>query len=59
MRKAQPMFLTTIRLPDDAKAFLEAEAKENASSQNSEIVRLIRQAMRRKRDKQQELEANR
>lgn len=38
--------LTTIRLPSDAKAFIEAQAKENASSQNSEIVRAIRAAMK-------------
>ncbi|MBX3583675.1 MAG: Arc domain-containing protein [Rhizobiaceae bacterium] len=37
-----------IRLPADAKAFVEAEAKINASSQNSEIVRAIRAAMKAK-----------
>lgn len=37
-----------IRLPTDAKAFIEAEAKENSSSQNSEIVRAIRAAMKAK-----------
>ncbi|MEI5680479.1 MULTISPECIES: Arc family DNA-binding protein [unclassified Mesorhizobium] len=37
-----------IRLPFDAKAFIEAEARENASSQNSEIVRAIRAAMKAK-----------
>jgi type II secretory pathway component PulC len=37
-----------IRLPHDAKAFIEAQAKENASSQNSEIVRAIRAAMKAK-----------
>ena len=35
-----------IRLPQDAKAFIEAEARENASSQSSEVVRAIRAAMR-------------
>lgn len=40
--------LTTIRLPLDAKAYIEAESKENASSQNSEIVRAIRAAMKTK-----------
>lgn len=37
-----------VRLPVDAKAFLEAEAQENASSQNSEIVRAVRAAMKAK-----------
>ena len=37
-----------IRLPPDAKAFVEAQARENASSQNSEIVRAIRAAMKQK-----------
>ena len=37
-----------VRLPTDAKAFLEAEANENASSQNSEVVRAIRAAMKAK-----------
>ena len=42
------MVVTSLRLPDDAKAFIEAEARENASSQNSEIVRAIRAAMKAK-----------
>lgn len=37
-----------VRLPPDVKAILKAEAKENASSQNSEIVRAVRAAMRAK-----------
>lgn len=37
-----------IRLPYDAKAFIQAQARENASSQNSEIVRAIRAAMKAK-----------
>ncbi|MER8511700.1 Arc family DNA-binding protein [Mesorhizobium sp. M1060] len=37
-----------VRLPPDVKAFLKAEAKENASSQNSEIVRALRASMRAK-----------
>lgn len=37
-----------VRLPPDVKAFVKAEAKENASSQNSEIVRAIRAAMKAK-----------
>ncbi len=40
--------LTTVRLPLDIKAFLQAEARENASSQNSEIVRAIRERMKSK-----------
>jgi hypothetical protein len=39
---------TTLRLPVDVKAFIEAEALENASSQTSEIVRAIRAAMKAK-----------
>jgi len=35
-----------IRLPLDVKDFIEAEAKENASSQSSEIVRAVRAMMR-------------
>ena len=37
-----------IRLPADAKAFIEAEARENSSSQTSEVVRAIRAAMKAK-----------
>lgn len=37
----------TLRLPADAKAFLEAQAERNGSSQNSEIVRCIRDRMDR------------
>lgn len=37
-----------VRLPPDVKAFIKAEANENASSQNSEIVRAIRAAMKAK-----------
>jgi hypothetical protein len=37
-----------VRLPRDAKEFVEAEARSNASSQNSEIVRAIRAAMKAK-----------
>jgi predicted transcriptional regulator len=40
--------LTTIRIPPDAKAFLEAQAEKNCSSQNSEIVRAIREMMKAK-----------
>lgn len=37
-----------LRLPADVKAFIESEARENTSSQNSEIVRAIRTAMKLK-----------
>lgn len=37
-----------IRLPHDVKAYLEAEAAENSSSQCSEVVRAIRVAMKAK-----------
>lgn len=37
-----------IRLPKECQAFIKAEARENASSQNSEIVRAIRAAMKAK-----------
>ena len=36
-----------IRLPHDAKAFIAAQAARNGSSQNSEIVRCIRDRMDR------------
>lgn len=51
--------VTTLRLPADVKAFLEAEALENGSSQNSEIVRAIRAQMRlSSRDSAMRFEAN-
>ena len=36
-----------VRLPPDVKSFIKAEAQANASSQNSEIVRAIRERMQR------------
>lgn len=36
-----------LRMPEDVKAWLEAEAERNGSSQNSEIVRALRAAMQR------------
>ena len=36
-----------IRLPSSLKSFIEAEASRNGSSQNSEIVRCIRERMDR------------
>ncbi|RUV33393.1 Arc family DNA-binding protein [Mesorhizobium sp. M7A.F.Ca.MR.148.00.0.0] len=43
MSRADPKFL--VRLPADVKAFIEAQATRNGSSQNSEIVRCIRNRM--------------
>jgi predicted HicB family RNase H-like nuclease len=34
-----------IRLPDEVKAFIAEQAKRNGSSQNSEIIRAIRERM--------------
>ncbi len=42
--QAQKMVL---RLPDDVKAFVAAQAKRNGSSQKSEIIRAIRDRMDR------------
>lgn len=39
-----------LRLPPDMKAFLATEAARNGSSQNSEIVRAIRERMGRIQD---------
>lgn len=36
-----------LRLPRDAKEFIAAEAERNVSSQNSEIIRCIRERMER------------
>lgn len=36
---------TSLRLPQDVKAFIKAQAARNGSSQNSEIVRCIRDRM--------------
>lgn len=36
-----------VRIPVDVKEFIEQEAKLNASSQNSEIIRCIREKMER------------
>jgi predicted HicB family RNase H-like nuclease len=43
MSRADPKFL--VRLPQDVKAFIAAQAERNSSSQNSEIVRCIRDRM--------------
>ena len=39
---------TTLRLPIDVKDFLERQAKENACSQTSEVIRAVRAAMKEK-----------
>lgn len=44
MTARKPMQL---RLPPDLKAWIEAQAETNASSQNSEIVRAVRERMER------------
>ena len=36
-----------LRLPDDLKAWLAAQADRNGSSQNSEVIRALRAAMER------------
>ncbi|WP_081731199.1 MULTISPECIES: Arc family DNA-binding protein [unclassified Mesorhizobium] len=43
MSRADPKFL--VRLPADVKAFIATQAARNGSSQNSEIVRCIRNRM--------------
>lgn len=41
-RKAMPL-----RLPPDLKAWVQAQADRNGSSQNSEVIRAVRAAMER------------
>lgn len=36
-----------LRLPDDLKTWLAAQANRNASSQNSEVIRALRERMER------------
>lgn len=36
-----------LRLPNDLKAWLKAEAAKNGASQNSEVIRAIRERMER------------
>lgn len=36
-----------VRLPDDLKAWLAMQAQANGSSQNSEVIRAIRERMER------------
>lgn len=44
MSERKPMQL---RLPPDVKAWVEAQAKRSGASQNSEIIRALRDAMDR------------
>jgi hypothetical protein len=46
-RKQETFFSFVVRLPPALKAFIEAEAAKNCSSQNSEIVRCIVARMER------------
>lgn len=39
-----------IRLPADVKAWIECQARENGSSQNSEVIRALRERMDRLED---------
>ncbi|MGH1571898.1 Arc family DNA-binding protein [Methylobacterium sp. P31] len=41
----------TLRLPNDLKVFLAREAERNGSSQNSEIIRALRERMDRAADR--------
>ena len=45
MRAVRPQLL--VRLPDEVKAWLAAQADRNGSSQNSEVIRALRAAMER------------
>lgn len=44
---ARPNIPMQLRLPPDLKAFVEAEADRNGSSQNSEVIRAVRERMER------------
>lgn len=48
MEKRKPL---QVRLPDDVKAWLEAQARLTGASQNSEIIRAIRERMERTMNK--------
>lgn len=41
------MIQLPIRFPSDVKSWLEAQAARNGSSQNSEVIRAIRERMER------------
>lgn len=45
MRRKVPQFL--VRLPEDAKEFIARQAARNGCSQNSEIIRCVRDRMER------------
>lgn len=47
-----------LRLPPDLKSWIEEQAEANAASQNSEIVRAIRERMRRESIETIRAEAN-
>lgn len=47
MRPSTAETQLTLRLPSDLKDFLASEAKKNRSSQNSEVIRAIRERMTR------------
>lgn len=38
----------TVRLPEEAARFLQAEARQNFTSRNAEVVRAVREAMKAK-----------
>jgi hypothetical protein len=50
-RKQETFSSFVVRLPPEAKAFIEAESTRNCSSQNSEIVRCIVARMEREAGK--------
>lgn len=47
MKQSEPQL--KIRIPKDLKSFISLQAERNKSSQNSEIVRCIRERMDRER----------
>ncbi|WP_417257159.1 Arc family DNA-binding protein [Celeribacter halophilus] len=48
----KPTIQLPIRFPHDVKAWLEAQAEVNGSSQNSEVIRAVRDRMARVEDQQ-------
>ncbi|RVJ66732.1 DNA-binding protein [Sinorhizobium medicae] len=40
----------TLRLPADAAAYLEEKARENLTSRNAEVVRAVRERMKREQE---------
>ena len=47
MMQGDSMKQLQVRLPDDLKAWLAMQAQANGSSQNSEVIRAIRERMER------------